>query len=108
MNKQTALVEAISITNEILEVLDEQDFLRINELEAIRQPLIRKVFEQSLDQIDRIKAHHLQDLNQRVVGRLVELKQEVLQQQQQIRLASKATNAYSSHSSAGIKTQSFG
>ncbi len=107
MNKQTALTEAISITNEILGVLDEQDFLRVNELEAKRQPLIRKTFEQSVEQIDRIKAHHLQDLNQRVVDKLIEFKQSVLQQQRQIRLASKASNAYSSHSGAEFRTQSF-
>ncbi len=103
MNKQAALVEAISITNEILEVLDEQDFHRISELEAKRQPLIFKVFEQSIDQIDRIKAHHLQDLNQRVVDKLLEFKQSVLSQQRQIRHASKATNAYSSNSGAALR-----
>ncbi len=105
MNKQAALVEAISITNEILEVLHEQDFHRISKLEAKRQPLICKVFEQSIDQIDRIKAHHLQDLNQQVVDRLLELKQSVLSQQQQIRLASKATNAYSNHGGVELRSQ---
>ncbi|MCP3689262.1 MAG: hypothetical protein GY784_12695 [Gammaproteobacteria bacterium] len=104
MNKQAALVEAIEITNEVLELLDEQDFQRINELEARRQPLIRKAFEQSIEQIDRIKAHHLQDLNQQVVDRLLEFKQSVLSQQQEIRLASKATAAYSCHSGAGFRT----
>ncbi|MCP4186302.1 MAG: hypothetical protein GY763_01740 [Gammaproteobacteria bacterium] len=107
MNKQTALAEAISITNEILEVLDEQDFLRVDELEAKRQTLICEAFDQSVEQIDRIKAHHLQDLNQRVVDKLVEFKQSVLQRQRQIRLASKATNAYSSHSDAEFRIQSF-
>ena len=97
MNSKTALAEAISITDEILSVLDEQDFLRVDELEARRQPLIRQAFAQSVEEIDRIKATHLQNLNQKVVQKLTEFKQGIMQQQQQIRTASKATKAYQSH-----------
>ncbi len=94
MNSKAALAEAISITDEILLVLDEQDFLRIDELEAKRQPLIRQAFAQSVEEIDRIKAVHLQNLNQQVVEKLSEFKQGIMQQHQQIRKATKATNAY--------------
>ena len=97
MNSKAALTEAISITDEILVVLDDQDFLRVDELEARRQPLIRQAFAQSVDEIDSIKAIHLQNLNQQVVEKLSEFKQVILQQQQQIRTASKATKAYQNH-----------
>jgi len=97
MNSKTALAEAISITDEILSVLDEQDFMRVDELEVKRQPLIRQAFAQSVEEIDRIKAVHLQNLNQQVVKKLSEFKQSIMQQQQHIRTASKATKAYQSH-----------
>jgi len=96
MNSKAALTEAISITDEILSVLDDQDFSRVDELEAKRQPLIRRAFAQSVEDIDRIKAIHLQNLNQQVVEKLSEFKQVVLQQQKQIQSASKATKAYAS------------
>ena len=95
--RQVALVEAISLTDEILSVLETQDFNRMNELEELRQPLIQQAFKQSVDQIDHIKAMHLQNLNQQVVEKLIGLKQAVLQQQRQVQNASKATQAYGSH-----------
>ncbi len=94
MNKQAALTEAISLTNEILSVLDEQDFLRIAELKTRREPLIQQAFATSVEQLDHIKAVYLQNLNEQVVKKLGDLKQSVLQQQKQIRNASKATRAY--------------
>ena len=97
ITSQAALVEAISLTDEILSVLETQDFSRVNELEEQRQPLIQRAFNQSVEQIDQIKAMHLQNLNQQVVGKLIELKQAVLQQQRQVQNASKATRAYGSH-----------
>ena len=102
MNSKTALAEAISITDEILSVLDEQDFLRVDELEARRQPLIRRAFAQSVEEIDRIKAIHLQNLNQQVVEKLGEFKQGIMQQQKHIRTASKATKAYQSHENLAV------
>ena len=97
MNKQAALTQAISITDEILKVLDGQDFDRLTELEAQRQPYIQQAFSKSVEQIDRIKATHLQNLNQQVVEKLIEFKQSVLQHQQSLRQSSKATRAYQSH-----------
>ncbi len=97
MNNQAALMEAIKLTDQILTVLDDQDFDRLAELEIQREPLIRQAFSASVEQIDRIKATHLQNLNQRVVEKLRVFKQSVLQQQKQIRKASKATKAYISH-----------
>lgn len=97
MNNQTALAQAIDLTNEILSVLDDQDFIRIAELETRREPLIRQAFEASVEQVDQIKAVHLQNLNQQVVKKLSDFKQSVLEQQKQVRNASKATRAYASH-----------
>ncbi len=106
MNSKTALTEAISITDEILSVLDDQDFSRVDELEARRQLLIRQAFAQSVEEIDRIKAIHLQNLNQQVVNKLSEFKQVVLQQQKQISTASKATKAYQSHEKSAVLSAS--
>jgi len=97
MNKQCALSKAISLTNEILSMLEEKDFEAVSRLDVSRQPLIREAFSESLKEIDQIKAHHLHSLNQQVVERLSEFKQTVLQQQKQVQNASKATQAYGSY-----------
>lgn len=106
MGNVTALTQAISLTDEILNVLDEQDFQRVDELEARRQPLIIEAFSQSVEEVDHIKATHLQNLNDQVVEKLSAFKQSVLLQQKQIRTASKATKAYGEHQTALAK--SFG
>jgi len=97
MNKQDALVESISLTNQILCMLEEEDTDAISELDARRLPLIQQAFSDSLETIDHIKAQHLQNLNQQVVEKLKEIKQAVLQQQQKVQYAAKATRAYSSY-----------
>ena len=97
MNNKCALGKAITLTNEILSVLEEKNFEAVSRLDASRQPLIQEAFAGSLEEIDQIKAHHLQSLNQQVVERLNEFKQTVLQQQRQVQNASKATRAYGSH-----------
>ncbi|MDH5352813.1 MAG: hypothetical protein OEY09_00100 [Gammaproteobacteria bacterium] len=99
MGNVAALTEAISLTDQILSVLDESDFAAVADLDARRQPLIVKAFSDSIDEIDVIKSRHLQSLNQQVVEKLSVLKESVLQQQKQIRTASKATRAYTSHQS---------
>lgn len=91
------LSKAIALTDEILQVLDEEDFEKIAELELERRPLIEQSFNTTVEQIDQIKALHLQKLNQQVVDRLTELKQAVLQQQKQTRQASRAAREYSSN-----------
>jgi hypothetical protein len=97
MNKKLALSKAIALTNEILSELDDKNFEAVTRLDANRQPLIQAAFSESLEEIDQIKAHHLQSLNQQVIEKLSELKQTVLQQQRQVQNASKATRAYGSH-----------
>lgn len=94
MTKLAALCEAISLTDEILNVLDESDFEAVSDLDERRQALITKAFSESIEQIDVIKAQHLQNLNQQVVDKLNLLKQSVLCQQRQNQHAIKATKAY--------------
>lgn len=97
MSSADALNQAIALTDEILLVLDDQNFDKVSELELKREPLIRLAFAGSIEQIDRIKAAHLQNQNEQVVIKVNDLKQSVLQQQQQLRNASKATRAYSAN-----------
>lgn len=94
MEKPQALSTAISITNEILELLDSGEFGRVDELEAKRKPYIEQAFTQSIEQIDLIKAQHLKNLNQQVVDKLNLFKQSIVIQQSRLRTASKATRAY--------------
>jgi hypothetical protein len=94
MNNIAALSKAISLTDEILTVLDDRDFTAISELDDQRQPLIEMAFSESIEQIDVIKAQHLQNLNQQVVDKLNLLKESVLHQQRQNKHAIKATRAY--------------
>jgi hypothetical protein len=94
MNSVTALCKAISLTDEILTVLNDEDFAAISELDEQRQPFIKMAFSETIEQIDVIKAQHLQSLNQQVVDKLNLLKESVLQQQRQNKHAQKATRAY--------------
>jgi hypothetical protein len=94
MNSVTALCKAISLTDEILTVLNDKDFAAISELDEQRQPFIKMAFSETIEQIDVIKAQHLQSLNQQVVDKLNLLKESVLQQQRQNKHAQKATRAY--------------
>lgn len=93
-NHHDALTTAISLTDEILAVLDGEDLERLDELEIQREPLIRQVFSQSVHQIDEIKAVHLKKLNDQVVNKLLELKQATKQKIQHISHGTKATKAY--------------
>lgn len=108
MKTQAALTEAISLTDEILAVLDDQDFALIEALDSQRQPLIKLAFAQSVEDIDNIKAHHLQNLNQQVIEKLIGLKQSVLEQQQQIRKSSHASKAYSDQQASRPLRKSVG
>ena len=94
MSQESDLARAISLTDEILEVLDQGEFERIGELDKLRQPLIKQVFTESIEQIDLIKARHLQNLNQQVVDRLSLFKESILEHQARVRNASKAARAY--------------
>ena len=94
MNHQNALVTAISLTDEILMALDADDLERLTDLEAQREPLIRQAFEQSIQQVDQIKAIHLKNLNQKVIEKLMTFKQSIKQKKQQLSLSAKATRAY--------------
>jgi hypothetical protein len=70
MNQQEALSAAITLTDEILGILEKGEFERVEELEAQRKTYIEQVFADSIEHIDRIKAQHLQSLNQQVVDKL--------------------------------------
>ena len=102
MDNKFALEQAIALTDEILEVLDTGEFVRVNELEAIRKPYIEQAFKGSVEEIDVIRAHHLQNLNQQVVEKLALFKQSIMLQQSRIRTAAKATRAYLDYDSGPI------
>jgi len=104
MNDKIALAEAIALTDEILEVLEQGEFQRVNELEAQRKPLIEQAFMVSIEEIDVIKAQHLKNLNQQVVDKLNLFKQSIILQQSRLRTASKATQAYLSNDSGPNKS----
>jgi len=99
MNQQQALNAAIKLTDEILELLDSGEFERVGELEVIRKPYVEQAFAGSIEQIDLIRAQHLQSLNQQVVDKLELFKQSVIMQQTRLRTASKASQAYLSNDS---------
>lgn len=99
MNHATALCEAITLTDEILAMLEQGEFERVGELEGQRKLLIEHAFVASIEEIDLIKAQHLQNLNQQVVDKLNLFKQSVIAQQRCIRSASKAARAYQSNDS---------
>lgn len=94
MDRKAALERAIGLTDEILEMLDAGDICRVNELEAERKPFIDQAFEGSVECVDVIRAHHLQNLNQQVVDKLNLFKQSIQLQQARARNASRATRAY--------------
>ncbi len=89
-----ALIRAIALTDEILEVLESGDFDRVSELESEREPLIKQAFTESIEQVDLIKAQHLKNLNQQVVDRLTLFKQSIMLQQQRLKTGTKAASEY--------------
>lgn len=94
MSQAEALGAAIALTDEILEILDDGEFERVDELEKKRKVLIEQAFADSIAQVDLIRAQHLQSLNQQVVDKLTLFKEAVILQQKRIRNASKASRAY--------------
>jgi hypothetical protein len=99
MNDKSALAQAITLTDEILRVLENGEFERISELEVQRKSYIEQIFTESLEQIDLIKARHLQNLNQQVVDKLNLFKNAIVLRQADVRNAVKATRAYLDHDS---------
>ena len=91
---KTALIRAIALTNEILELLESGDFDRVAELETVREPLIKQAFIESIEQVDLIKAQHLKNLNQQVVDRLTLFRQSIMLQQQRLRTGARAASEY--------------
>jgi len=104
MDSGTALKQAIALTDEILLLLEQGEFERVDQLEGQRKPLIEQAFMASVEEIDVIKAHHLKNLNQQVVDKLNLFKQTVILQQARTRNASKATKAYLSVDSVPTKS----
>jgi hypothetical protein len=94
MSKQQALNTAIKLTDDILELLDSGEFERVGELEQKRKPYIEQAFALTIEQVDLIRAQHLQNLNQQVVDKLEFFKQSVISQQARLKSASKASQAY--------------
>ena len=99
MSQQEALGAAIALTDEILKILEEGEFERVDELEKRRKILIEQAFEDSIAQVDLIRAQHLQSLNQQVIDKLNLFKEAVILQQKRIRNASRASRAYLSNDS---------
>ena len=99
MDNRFALEQAIKLTDEILEMLEEGEFGRVNELDIQRKPYIEQAFRGSVEEIDVIRAHHLQNLNQQVLEKLALFKQSIMLQQERVRTAAKATRAYLDHDS---------
>jgi hypothetical protein len=97
MDNAAALEAAITLTNQILVELDQQQgFDRVDALEAKREPLVQQAFAPSLQVIDQIKAVHLQNLNRKVVEKLSNLKQTIQKEHQQASNGTRATRAYQS------------
>lgn len=94
MRQQSALLQAITLTDEILELLDAGEFDTIAAIECQRQPLIQQAFAASIAEIDRIKAQHLKNLNDQVVHKLTDFRQSILKQQASLRSSSRAARAY--------------
>ena len=99
MDKKQALNTAIKLTDDILELLESGEFERISTLEEQRKTFIEQAFMASVEEIDLIRAQHLQNLNQQVIDRLEFFRQAVVMQQQQLRNSSKASRAYLSNDS---------
>jgi len=96
MERKAALERAIKLTDDILEMLEAGDFERVNKLESERKPYIDQAFAGSVEAIDLIRAHHLQNLNQQVVDKLTLFRQSIQLEQARARSASRAARAYRS------------
>jgi hypothetical protein len=94
MDHQTLLREAIALTSEILELVEQEDLQSVSKIEEERQRLIKQVFGPTLYQIDDIKLRHLKNLNDQVVVKLGDLKQKLTNQRQQSQMAGRAARAY--------------
>ena len=94
MDRKAALERAIELTDEILGLLENGEIEQIWQLELARQPLIKQGFTSPIEQIDLIRARHLQALNQQVVDRLSLFKTSILEQQKQLRKGAQAARAY--------------
>ena len=56
MDNRFSLEQAIKLTDEILEMLEEGELGRVNELEIQRKPFIEQAFRGSVEEIDVIRA----------------------------------------------------
>lgn len=94
--RQASLKQAIALTDEILQLIEDGALDHLGEIEQRRQSLIKQAFADPMGEIDEIKARHLKNLNDQVVTKLTLFKKSVQLQQQKIRLASRAKQAYGS------------
>jgi hypothetical protein len=97
MNQIDTLEEAIVLSQEMLSLLDEQDLEKISDLEHQRDLIIKRVFTDTAEPVDRDKVNYLQNLNQQIVDKLHYSKASVLLKIKQIRKSNKATQAYSNN-----------
>ena len=97
MGHQSSLQQAISLTDDILALLDGQNYQLVENLDSKRQNLIRQVFNRNIDDIDAIKVRYLQQRNTQVVEKLEKLKADVVLQQSRARTESKLNHAYKSN-----------
>lgn len=94
LSQKNLLARAIELTDEILELLEEGEFESVWQLERERQPLIKQAFTVPIEEIDLIRARHLQDLNDQVVDRLSLLKASIIDQQKRLKKGVEAVRAY--------------
>lgn len=97
MGHQSSLQQAISLTDDILALLDGKNFHLVEDLDSRRQNLIQQVFTQNIDDIDAIKVRYLQQRNTQVVEKLEKLKADVVLQQARVRTAGKLNHAYNNN-----------
>ena len=94
MTQKTDLARAIELTDEILEMLEDGEFEAVWQIEAERQPLIKQAFAAPIEEIDLIRARHLQNLNNQVVDRLSLFKASILEQHKRLKKGAEAVQAY--------------
>ena len=94
MHPNEYLTQAIDLTNDILKLLDSEEFDAIDEVFKKREPMIKQAFSGSLAEVDEIRALHLKKLNDEALHRLVEFKKTVAETQVKIKRGVKATRAY--------------
>ena len=85
--------KAIELSNAILEAIADLDWDKVANLDKKRVQLIRRYFEDQAN-IDEKLAYELKTLNEDIVRRLTQMRQQTQMQQVKIRQGSRVSNAY--------------